>query len=199
MIYEMMNLVRGLGSVDECKKAIESFRRMTVEAGFPGLHLQAVIYSENAVDLSGIDSAKEGSTKDLVELLGFDSVTQYQFAHITDCNRDYTEILDDVGKEWNRIHGEYKIPYYPHISIGWDNNPRHKFLTLPVIKNNTPENFKKGLVMARNFSDEYNSIPLITINSWNVWTEMSYLEPDDVYGYAYLEAVRDVFVAGKEN
>lgn len=26
------------------------------------------------------------------------------------------------------------------------------------------------------------------------WTEMSYLEPDDVYGYGYLEAVRDVFL-----
>ena len=28
---------------------------------------------------------------------------------------------------------------------------------------------------------------------WNEWTEMSYLEPDDVYGYGYLEAIRDVF------
>ena len=37
-------------------------------------------------------------------------------------------------------------------------------------------------------------MPLITINSWNEWTEMSYLEPDDVYGYGYLEAVRDVFL-----
>lgn len=36
--------------------------------------------------------------------------------------------------------------------------------------------------------------PLITINSWNEWTEGSYLEPDDLNGYGYLEAVKKVFV-----
>ncbi|MDO4846663.1 MAG: glycoside hydrolase family 99-like domain-containing protein [Clostridiaceae bacterium] len=59
--------------------------------------------------------------------------------------------------------------------------------------NTTPENFRKGLEAAKEYSDSFNSIPLITINSWNKWTEMSYLEPDDVYGYGNLEAVRDVF------
>ena len=34
---------------------------------------------------------------------------------------------------------------------------------------------------------------LITINSWNEWTEASYLQPDDLYGYGYLEAVKYVF------
>ena len=35
--------------------------------------------------------------------------------------------------------------------------------------------------------------PLITINSWNEWTETSYLQPDNLYGYGYLEAVKRVF------
>lgn len=99
-----------------------------------------------------------------------------------------------LAREWERICSEYKVPYFPHISIGWDNNPRYNSLTYPIMRNNTPEEVKKGFEMAKAFSDKYNTTPLITINSWNEWTEMSYLEPDDVYGYGYLEAVRDVFL-----
>ena len=35
--------------------------------------------------------------------------------------------------------------------------------------------------------------PMITINSWNEWTETSYLLPDNLYGYGYLEACKRVF------
>ena len=35
--------------------------------------------------------------------------------------------------------------------------------------------------------------PFITVNSWNEWTETSYLQPDDLYGYGYLEAIKSVF------
>ena len=38
---------------------------------------------------------------------------------------------------------------------------------------------------------------ILNINSWNEWTEGSYLEPDMVHGLKYLEAVRDVLGAKK--
>ena len=193
MIYDVMNLMRGLGGVGKTREALDAFRAVVKEAGFPGLHLQMVVTGEDAVNLSGVDGDRSGSSKDAAELLGFDSVTHYQFVHFADCSKTYPQILEDAALEWERIRGTYKVPYYPHISIGWDNNPRHLFLTEPVIRDNTPENFRKGLAMAKEYSDRYNTVPLITVNSWNEWTEMSYLEPDDVWGYGYLEAVRDVF------
>ena len=62
-----------------------------------------------------------------------------------------------------------------------------------ICTNNTPENFKKALIEARNFIDRHHLHPLITINSWNEWTETSYLQPDNVFGYGYLEAVKSTF------
>lgn len=194
MIYEVLNLVRGLGGIKKTQEALEAFRQAVKEAGFPGLHLQMTLMSESAVNISKADPEYSGSARDIIKLLGFDSATHYQFVHFTDCNRDYTEILPDVAEEWKRIRSEYEVPYYPHVTVGWDNNPRHTFLTLPIMKNNTPEHFKEGLQMAKDYADQYNEVPLITVNSWNEWTETSYLEPDDVYGYGYLEAVRDVFI-----
>ena len=61
-----------------------------------------------------------------------------------------------------------------------------------ILKNNTPENFEKALVQAKDFADKHG-VNLITINSWNEWTEMSYLLPDNIYGTGYLDAIKRVF------
>lgn len=194
MIYDVKNLIDGLGGIDAAKAGIEYFRTETKKAGFPDLHFQLAVWGENSVNLSGIDSNMSGSTKDIVPLLGVDSITNYQFVHFTDIDRDYLEILEDVKSEWKRIEKEYSVPYFPHISCGWDNNPRFKNFRPGIVKNNTPENVKKGFEMAKEYLDEHPELPpLVTINSWNEWTETSYLEPDDMYGYGYLEAVKKVF------
>ena len=50
--------------------------------------------------------------------------------------------------------------------------------------------------MAKAYADAHpNQPPLVTVNSWNEWTETSYLQPDDLYGYGYLEALKRVFQA----
>jgi hypothetical protein len=63
------------------------------------------------------------------------------------------------------------------------------------VKNNTPEAFANALRKAKAHADKLpERTPLITINSWNEWTETSYLQPCNIYGYGYLEAVKSVFI-----
>jgi hypothetical protein len=146
------------------------------------------------MNVTGIDGDNVGTQRDVVQNLGFDGVTHYQFVHFTNINRDYMEIMDDVVKVWDNLDDDFSIPYYAHVSVGWDNNPRFNMFRGGIVKNNTPENFEKALVMAKEFADARpGQVPLITINSWNEWTETSYLQPCTMFGYGYLEAIRNVF------
>lgn len=194
-IYDLCNLVEGLGGMEETAQALKWFRAETVRAGFPDLHLQLTVYGR-VPDLSGVDSGDKGSYSGIGSLLGFSSISHYQFVHFTDIDRDYGEILADVKAEWARLESQWDIPYFPHVSVGWDNNPRFTGMREGIVKNNTPEAVRQALLMAKAYADAHpGQPPLITVNSWNEWTETSYLEPDDLYGYGYLEAIREVFAA----
>ncbi len=194
MIYDVNNLILGLGGIDNTRKKLTEFREKVKSAGFPDLELQLCSWSENAVNLGGIDATRTGSTKDIARLLSFNSLTNYQFVHITAVSRDYLEVFEDIKREWARIDKDYTIPYYPHVSVGWDNNLRFNSFKSDIMKNNTPENFEIALRAAKEYLDEHpERTPLITINSWNEWTEGSYLQPDTINGYAYLEAIKRVF------
>ena len=195
MIYDLISLVKGLGGAAATRNAFDWFRTEVVKAGLPGLHLQLTYWGEWAIRQSGADGKKEVTGSEIVTQLGFDSMSNYQFCHFTDIDRDYALIVADVAKEYARLDQEYPIPYFPHVSVGWDNNPRFSTFRPGIVKNNPPAEFRKALEQACAYADNHpQQPPLITINSWNEWTETSYLQPDDRFGYGYLEAVKAVFV-----
>jgi hypothetical protein len=199
MIYDLKNLMRGLGGFNQTKDAFSWFKARAVKKGLPGLHLQMTLWGEQNLNISGVDGGLKVNAAEIINNIGYDSISHYQFVHFVDLNRDYNEIMIDVIKEWDRIENTYDIPYFPHISVGWDNNPRFKEFRPCVVKNNTPENFRKALEKARDFFDSHiQQKSLVTINSWNEWTETSYLQPDNIYGYGYLQAIKEVFCSRQD-
>ena len=198
MIYDVENLLKGLGGFENTKKRLALLKEKCVAAGLGGLHLQFIQWGDRTLNLSGVDGGSKPDGE-VVAALGFDSLTNYQFCHFTDIDRDYSDIVADVVPMWEKWSGKYGVPYFPHVSVGWDNNPRFKKFRPGVVKNNTPEEIEKALRKAKEFVDTHDlPAPLITVNSWNEWTETSYLEPDDLYGYGYLDAVKKVFCDEEE-
>ena len=196
MIYDINNLVLGLGGIENTKRKLDELREKCIKAGLKGIHFQITQWGDEIHNITGVDGSKslDIETSKLAKMLGFDSASNYQYVHFTDVNRDYNEINADVEQKWEEFYRRYDGKYFPHVSVGWDNNPRYRKFRKDVVKNNTPENFEKVLKRAKNFVDTHAlDAPLITVNSWNEWTETSYLEPDMLYGYAYLEKIKKVF------
>ena len=197
MIYELDVLIEGLGGVNQTQDALKWFRKEAKKAGFHGLDLQVTLRKDSK-KVKDSEGNVIGTYNDIARQLGFDGLTHYQFAHFANINRDYMDVLPDAVFEWNKASSDKDIPYYPNVSIGWDDNPRYEMLKPNILKNNTPENFEKALREAKKYVDEHpGQAPLITVNSWNEWTETSYLMPCTMYGYGYLQAVQKVFVDGK--
>ena len=197
MIYSLNDLIEGLGGAEETADALGWFRKEVKKAGYKGLELQYSLRLDGQRDIikSGINYGVE---KELVKQLGFNSLTHYVYAHMTGIDRDYTEVLEDAVRIWNWVSDNYEAKYYPQVSVGWDASPRAETYIGGITKNSNPENFEMALRKAKDFVDNHpGQVPLITVNSWNEWTETSYLMPCTMHGYGYLEAIKRVFLEGE--
>jgi len=202
-IYELFTLIKSFGSISETSAALKRFREKTKAAGFADLHLNAIIWNIGVLPC-------ENNINDPFETiasLGFDSMTSYVWIHQAELMNfpatEYEIIATEIVEHWKMLSLSASLPYYPNVTMGWDPSPRtvqsdsfeqNGYPFSPILKNNTPGAFRIALERAKNFLDEYRLNPMIlTLNCWNEWTEGSYLEPDIVNGFAYLQAVKEVF------
>jgi len=90
-----------------------------------------------------------------------------------------------------------KIPNYKlfqGVCPSWDNTPRRKSAG-SILVNNSPELFESWVSNVisgtiNRFKFNLNE-RLIFVNAWNEWAEGAHLEPDEKYGYAWLQAIRN--------
>lgn len=193
MLFDLRNFVRGLGGVKEALDALEYFRNEVVKAGFPGIDIHASVRNKT---YRGFKLDDKTDIASFIKQAHFDGLTHYNFVDYAPMNRHYLELLEDSKAEWKNLEESFGIQVYPNVSLGWDNTLRFKETRKDLrALDNTPENVQKGFELAKEYVDSHPNMkaPLILVNSWNEWTEGSYLEPDDLYGYGYLETIKKVF------
>jgi len=210
-IYEMSQFLESFGSVEGARAALDRFRAKVRAAGFPGVHLNAILWGEP--NLPG-GKTSPGWPK-LCRELALDSLSGYTWVHHGALNyqtfpvSDYVEGRNTYLLFWAGAQTAYPVPYFPNVMIGWDNSPRaHPEadwrrpalpVVNPVVLGNTPAAFKESLALIKARLLAAPTQPkILTINAWNEWPEGSCLEPTQAHGYGYLEAVQEVFPPAKK-
>jgi lipopolysaccharide biosynthesis protein len=201
-----MFLIYRTASIDCCGEMLALWSALAREHGLPGLHLVSMLtgfepdrraqlfdafadfepmYTMHRVRKPFWPRKRERLLRQWTRL----SWRLFGGAGRTPNSQDYREL-------WNRIVARPVAPgHYPGAFVDWDNSPRRDLHRCLVFRNAGPRTF------GERFAAQYRKAvqagaPFLFINAWNEWAEGTYLEPDEVHGLRYLEAVRDALDEG---
>ena len=135
---------------------------------------------------------------------GFDAETEFQPKRINNVATDITDKVQTIRKDFKGVIYDYKDlvenkryilkrnlnkkVYYAVMPM-WDNTARRNNRGR-IYYGSTPELYKKWLKESIKLTKKNEKLDekMLFVNAWNEWGEGAYLEPDQKYGYAYLES-----------
>lgn len=98
----------------------------------------------------------------------------------------YTEAVES----YDRLEWPTDYIKFPCVYPSWDNTARRK--TAFIVQNTSPGEFKKFLRVAEKKRDANpEQIDYLFVNAWNEWAEGCHLEPDQLIGMGFLEALAE--------
>jgi 2-polyprenyl-3-methyl-5-hydroxy-6-metoxy-1,4-benzoquinol methylase len=104
---------------------------------------------------------------------------------ILDYQSAYLEAMDQPEVGWKR---------FPSVMAGWDNTARRPY-GATIFEGATPAAYEHWLRLAVDSTSQVREEEnYLFIVAWNEWAEGNYLEPDQRYGRAFLEATRAVLL-----
>ncbi|MBN1670957.1 MAG: glycoside hydrolase family 99-like domain-containing protein [Kiritimatiellae bacterium] len=204
-IYHLHTFLKSFGSVEGGRRALEKFRNAVRAAGYEDLHLSVECWS-----VPFVREVEPGADQnEVLAKLGVASLDSYVWVdHVRRPDfpaTDYDGVRENYFEFYRKARADWRVPLRPNVSMGWDSSPRCKpdqpwenkaYPYGPVVVGNTPARFAAALEEAKALASSLaEGQRVVTVNSWNEWTEGSYLEPDTENGLAYLEAIRRVFGA----
>jgi hypothetical protein len=186
IVFTPTRLRRDLGS-EGVARSIREMRRRVTAAGFPGLFLLGAA-TDDPDALAAL--VREG----------YDASTGYNYprAGMSDPGArtaPYADAVDGYERTWYSIAAR-GVPHVPVTEPGWDSRPWDGDAKALVRTGRTPARFREMLARARAFTDRHpvaGARKLVLVEAWNEYGEGAVIEPHRQWGFAYLEAVRDVF------
>lgn len=186
VVFAPGNLRNDMGT-EGVRAAIARMRERARAAGLPGLFLVGAVDADPAAARA-------------LRAEGYDAASGYNYprAGMEDPEaREAPYALAVPGYEriWRAVADAGVIDYVPVTDPGWDSRPWDGARAL-VRTGRTPALFADMLRRARHFVDR-NPVAggrrIVLIEAWNEFGEGAVIEPHRQWGFAYLEAVREVF------
>lgn len=191
-------LILHLNQIKNLKEMLSVWNDVLQENGYHGIYLISMLRGYKGEKVKGfradasmdfepgrtineIDSLRKHSCQWL-------SVYKDKFEKIPFVNRICRKEYDYEQLCKTALNRHHRKEEYWGIFTGYDDTPRRNYHA-SIVKNGTPFLFGKYLKEIINRS-QIEKKEFIFITAWNEWGEGSYLEPDQRYGYAYLNEVR---------
>lgn len=171
----------------DAKETVERWRTWCRENGIGEIYMAYTqSFEKESPEVYGIDAAIEFPPNNS----NIPNITHL----ISDISDDFTGNIYDWSELVKRSE-EYTTPEYQlfrGVTPSWDNTARRKS-NGTILYGSSPCQYQKWMFNAAVETTNRISNPeerFVFINAWNEWAEGAHLEPDQEYGFGYLEATR---------
>jgi hypothetical protein len=195
-------LILNTSHINKCNEMLDYWRELSAKKGLAGmyfakilsrypidnrrLHIDSQVYFEPGYTITHempyLWRNKRRAIALLRRLINKSIIPFNYVENIIDYNKVYKNILNRKTLD--------DLFTMPGAFTDWDNTPRRQYSST-VYDRSSPENFEEYLGALINKSKSVYKSDILFINAWNEWAEGAYLEPDEKYGFGYLEAVKN--------
>lgn len=199
-------------NIEKIDDMLAYWRSLALKDGLPGLYFifQKTYDLPSSVSLKGFDAVFQFQPFEAVNAPSYNSASIRHsplFRLIRRLPERYQDVLrsvrakvvkeltfHDYDSVWERIveiRSDDSLTTFPGAFIDWDNAARYK-RRATVFRGATPERFRFWFSrLIKTMPERLLPENFIFINAWNEWSEGAYLEPDERFGYQYLESISE--------
>lgn len=179
--------------LSDAKQLISEWNELAVKNGLKGIYF--------------VGHAMYSSEIEKVSSLGFDAVTVFPLG---DCKRNKRLVLKNLHSIFRHKLRKAPLVYnykdtidtfafkkakkenvFPSILPNWDHTPRSGVNGF-VLHQSTPDFFKQQVELVfKRVEHKPKDKQIVFLKSWNEWGEGNYIEPDEKYGNAYLNVLKN--------
>lgn len=175
--------------IPDIHRVTDYWRELALQVGLPGLHLVGVNPWEKWMPL------KDGFDASVIEKLPGQKTKHITWKHpllkFKVLRKELPAVYsyEDVAKRFI-VKTDPGYENYPCIIPNWDNTARYGAKGM-VLQDSTPELFQSHVREAvQKIASQPEEHRIVILKAWNEWSEGNYVEPDLIFGYGYLEALK---------